>query len=151
MTWITGWVEHTSSWWLVVAMVLGIAEIVVPGVFLIFLAGAALAMAGVALIVPGLSVTLQLLLFAALSGATVAIGRRFYRDNPVASADPLLNDRAARLVGEIVTVTQPVVDGRGKVRVADGEWLAEGGDAALGAKVRIVGANGAILRVEPVA
>lgn len=151
MSGINEWFSHMSSWWLVVAMVLGIAEIVVPGVFLIFLSGAALVMAGVAWIFPGLPVPVQLVMFAVLAAGMVAIGRRFYRQNPVASADPLLNHRAARLVGQIVTVTVPIAHGRGKVKVADGEWLAEGPDAEVGAKVRIVGANGPSLHVEPIA
>ena len=63
--------------------------------------------------------------------------------------DPLLNDRIARLVGEVVTVVEPVSDHGGRVRVGDGEWPARGPDAPIGARVRITGATGATLRVEP--
>jgi membrane protein implicated in regulation of membrane protease activity len=80
----------------------------------------------------------------------VAIGRRWYAQNPVASADPLLNDRVARLIGEVVTVVEPIAAGKGKVRVGDGEWLACGPDTPVGAHVRITGATGTSLTVEPV-
>lgn len=135
--------------WLIAAVVLALAELAVPGVYLIFIAAAA-ALTGLgALLLPDLGVAGQLAAFVGWSLATVLIGRRWYRDFPVASADPLLNDRVARLIGEVVTVTEPIVDGRGRVRVGDGEWPAQGPDQRAGARVRIVGGAAGLLTVEP--
>ncbi|MFN5643675.1 MAG: NfeD family protein, partial [Sphingomonadales bacterium] len=61
---------------------------------------------------------------------------------------PKLNDRGARLAGEIVTVVQAIEHGRGRVRVGDSEWNARGDDAPVGAHVRVTGAEGAVLLVE---
>ncbi|KEY97856.1 membrane protein, partial [Sphingomonas sp. BHC-A] len=69
--------------------------------------------------------------------------------NPVDSQDPLLNDRAARLVGEVVTVVEPIDNGRGRVKVGDGVWSCRGPDAPVGARVRVTGAEGSVLTVEP--
>ena len=81
--------------WLAAAILLAIGELFIPGVFLIFLAAAA-AITGVAsLVLADLPVAAQLVSFAVWSGVTVAIGKRWYRDYPVDSADPLLNDRAS--------------------------------------------------------
>ncbi len=143
------WLQHPPLLWLITAVALGIAELVVPGVFLVFLAIAAAIMGALALLFPDLPLAAQLLGFAGWSAVAVLIGRRWYQDFPVASSDPLLNDRVARLVGEIVTVVEPVSDHGGRVRVGDGEWPARGPDAPAGARVRITGANGATLRVEP--
>src|SRR3546814_17219362 len=73
-----------------------------------------------------ISVPLQLLLFAGLCLLSVWGGRRWYTANPVDSQDPLLNDRAARLVGEVVTVVEPIDNGRGRVKVGDGVWSCRG-------------------------
>ncbi|KMS57287.1 MULTISPECIES: NfeD family protein [Sphingobium] len=135
--------------WLVFAALLGIAEVMIPGVFLIWIAIAAAITGLVALALP-IALPLQFLLFAALSIAAVYAGRRWYVDNPVASTDPLLNDRTARLIGQIVTVVEPIVGGEGRVRVGDSVWTATGADADAGARVRIVGADGTMLRVEGV-
>ncbi|WP_260599115.1 NfeD family protein [Sphingomonas endolithica] len=140
-----------GSLWLIAALVLGVAELVVPGVFLVFLAIAA-AVTGVAtLALPDLPAAAQLASFAIWSGVTVVVGRRWYRDYPVATSDPLLNDRAARLVGEIVTVDQSISGGNGRVRVADGVWPARGPDAPVGATMRVVEVQSGILIVEPMA
>lgn len=134
--------------WLIAAAVLAVAEMIVPGVFLIWLAAAA-AITGLATLAFGLALGIQLGLFAILSLVAFTVGRRWYRQNPVDSEDPLLNDRAARLVGETVVVVSPIENGRGRVSVRDSIWLATGIDAEIGAKVRVVGAEGNCLKVEP--
>lgn len=134
--------------WLVFAALLGIAEVLIPGVFLIWIAIAAAITGLVALALP-IALPLQFLLFAALSIAAVYAGRRWYVDNPVASTDPLLNDRGARLIGRTVTVVEPIVAGEGRVKVGDSVWSATGPDTPIDARVRVTGVNGTILLVEP--
>lgn len=133
--------------WLVFAALLGIAEVMIPGVFLIWIAIAAAITGLVALALP-IALPFQFLLFAALSIAAVYAGRRWYVDNPVASTDPLLNDRAARLIGHSVTVVEPIVDGEGRVKVGDSVWSATGPDTPMGARVRVIGIDGTVLLVE---
>ncbi|KQM70690.1 hypothetical protein ASE72_15030 [Sphingomonas sp. Leaf20] len=136
--------------WLIAALVLGIAELAAPGIFLVFLAIAA-AVTGVALLaLPELPIAVQLASFAVWSTATVLIGRRWYRDYPVAGADPMLNDRSARMVGQIVIVETAIVDGRGRVLVGDGSWPARGDDAAAGTRVRITRVADGVADVTPV-
>lgn len=133
--------------WLIFAALLGIAEVMIPGVFLIWVAIAAAITGLVALALP-IGLPAQLLLFAALSLVAVYAGRRWYVDNPVPSSDPLLNDRSARLIGQNVTVVDPIVGGEGRVKVGDSVWSATGPDAAAGARMRVTGVDGTILRVE---
>lgn len=146
---MTHWLAllHDHWAWLVFAALLGMAEVVMPGVFLIWIAIAAALTGLVALALP-IGLPLQLLLFAALSLIAVWGGRRWYADHPVASTDPLLNDRTARLIGQIVTVVEPISGGEGRVKVGDSVWTARGADAAAGVRVRVTGAEGAVLRVE---
>lgn len=134
--------------WLILAMLLGAAEMLMPGVFLIWLAAAAL-LTGLLTLALGLPVAVQLGLFAVGSIAAVYAGRRWFRNNPIVSSDPLLNDRAARLTGQIVLVVEAIEGGNGRVRVGDGVWSASGPDAAAGSHVRVTGARGTCLVVEP--
>lgn len=137
-----------GGWWLIAALALGIAELVVPGVFLIFLAIAAAITGAIALVVPGLGLGGELVAFAIWSAVAVLIGRRWYHQYPVPTADPMLNDRARRMVGQEVRVIEPIVDGHGRVRVGDGEWPARGPDLPAGAKVRIVAVESGVVSVE---
>jgi membrane protein implicated in regulation of membrane protease activity len=145
MAWLSMLDDHWG--WLVFAALLGMAEVVIPGVFLIWVALAAAVTGLVALLLP-ISLPLQLLLFAALCLVSVWGGRRWYISNPVDSQDPLLNDRTARLVGEIVTVVEPIDNGRGRVKVGDSVWSCHGPDAPAGTRVRVIGAEASVLKVE---
>ena len=137
--------------WLIAALVLGIAELAVPGVFLVFLAIAA-AVTGVAVFVlPDLPVTAQLAAFGVWSAVTVLIGKRWYRDYPVEGGDPMLNDRSARLVGQVVVVETALIGGRGRVLVGDGSWPARGEDAAVGTRVTITNVVDGEVLVAPLA
>lgn len=145
MAWLSMLDDHWG--WLVFAALLGMAEVVIPGVFLIWVALAAAVTGLVALLLP-ISLPLQLLLFATLCLVSVWGGRRWYASNPVDSQDPLLNDRTARLVGEVVTVVEPIDNGRGRVKVGDSVWSCRGPDAPVGTRVRVIGAEASVLKVE---
>lgn len=136
--------------WLILAAVLALTELLVPGIFLVFVAAGAAVTGLVTLLFPGVPLIVQVAVFTIGSSAAVAIGRNWYLRNPGPSPDPMLNDRAARLIGQVVTVVEPIRSGHGKVRVADGEWLAKGPDAPVGAQVRVIAAEGNYLKVEPV-
>ena len=133
--------------WLIGGVVLLIAEIIAPGFFLVFIGAAAIA-AGLFTVLFDLGLAGQLALFALYAIVAVTIGRRVYAHQNVDSADPLLNDRAARLIGKTVTVVEAVDDHGDRVRVGDGEWSARGGPADAGDRVRITGIDGNCLRVE---
>jgi membrane protein implicated in regulation of membrane protease activity len=135
--------------WLIAAALLGIGEIVIPGAFLMWIGIAAL-ITGLATLVLPLGVALQLSVFAITAVASVYVGRRVLIRNPILSADPLLNDRGARLIGEIVTAVAAVDASQGRVKVGDGAWPARGATAAVGERLRVVGIDGGVLLVENV-
>jgi inner membrane protein len=135
--------------WLATALALGVAELLVPGVFLVFFAAAAAITGAMSLAIPDLGPAGQLGAFAIWSIVAVAVGRRWYRDYPVAG-DPQLNDRTARLVGQVVLVEEPLTHGAGRVRVGDGAWPARGPDVPAGTPMRVVAVDGGVLTVEPV-
>jgi inner membrane protein len=136
-------------WWLIVATLLAIAELIVPGVFLIWLAAGA-ALTGFATLIFEPPIAFQFALFALFSLGSVYGGRRYYLRNPVESSDPQLNDRASRLIGKNVEVVSAIESGTGRVRVGDSVWNCSGPDCVPGTRVRVVGADGTCLRVEKV-
>ena len=144
--WLTNMEPHWA--WLSLGVLLAAAEIVAPGFFLIWIGAAAVVTGVIAWVVP-LSVPLQLGIFAALAFVALYGGRRWLKANPITTADPHLNQRGGRLVGEVLTVTKAIEDGRGRARVGDGEWPVRGPDVAEGTKVRVVSADGGVLVVEP--
>ena len=145
MDWLNDLAPHWH--WLAIGLLLAAAEMAVPGVFLIWLAGAAIATGVVTWAVP-IGLPVQIVLFAVLAIVAVFTGKRYLRANPIAPADPAMNDRGARLVGETVVVTHAIDGGTGRVRHGDTEWLVRGPDAEPGTKMRICGHDGAVLVVE---
>ncbi len=132
--------------WGMFALILALAELVVPGVFLVFLAVAAALTAAVTLLLP-MGGAYQLLIFSVLSALCVSGGRLWYLARPADSPDPLLNDRSARLIGRNVMVAEAIVNGEGRVRVDDSSWPARGPDAPAGARMTVVEVDGSTLIV----
>ena len=65
------------------------------------------------------------------------------------SDQPDLNRPAEQLVGRVLVVAEAIEGGRGKLRVGDTLWPAEGPDMPVGSEARVVGARATILIVEP--
>ena len=137
--------------WAILGLVLAGLEMLVPGIYLVWLALAALATAAI-VFVGDPPVTIQVISFVFLALIIVFSARRMFGppDAP-GLGDPLLNNRGARMVGEIGVVTQAIADGKGRVKVGDSEWLARGPDIGAGTRVRITGASNTALVVEAMA
>lgn len=148
MDWLGGLEAHWV--WLTLGVLLAGLEMLVPGVYLIWL-GIAAIVTGVLTGLLHLSLPAQVIDFVFLSLIVAYSARRFLSESPIVSADPLMNRRGARLVGETAVVVQAIEHGSGRVHVGDSEWIAKGPDIAVGERVRITGNEGATLLVEPVA
>jgi membrane protein implicated in regulation of membrane protease activity len=137
-------------WW-AFGVVLLIVELLAPGMFFIWMAESAFVVGAVLWIFPQLGWEYQLLLFSVLSIVSIAVFRRYLEKHPIETDRPLLNRRAAQYVGRVFTLEEPIVNGRGKIRVDDSIWRVEGEDSEPGTKVRVTQAEGVILRVEKAA
>ena len=133
--------------WMIAGVLLLATEMLVPGVFLVWI-GVAAVFTGLFALLFGIPVAGQLGLFALYSVLAVMVGRRFYGASSATDQDSRLNDPGARLVGRRVTVVQAVDEDSGRVRVGDSEWSARGGPAEIGQRVRITGVEGNCLIVE---
>lgn len=134
-------------WWALAGVML-ILELFAPGIIFIFLSAGAAA-AGLALLaVPGLALEWQLLLFAVISGIAFAFGRPIGR--AISAPKPgVLNERGAALIGTVVRLEEPIVNGQGRVRIGDTTWAVTGPDMAAGYPVRVAAVIGSALQVEP--
>ncbi|MBN8499617.1 MAG: NfeD family protein [Sphingomonadales bacterium] len=133
--------------WLGLGLLLAIGEMTIPGVFLIWMAAAALVTGFAAWMTP-IGLPWQVLMFAVLSLVLAFAGKRWLRQHPLEAADPKMNDRGARSIGQVVVVSQVIAAGEGRVRMGDSEWLARGPDAEPGTRMRVSGSDGAVLLVE---
>ena len=138
---------HPGWLWAIAGVLLLIAEVIAPGFFLVFIGAAAIA-TGLFTVLFDLGLAPQIGLFIIYAAVFVMVFKRWYGQSGGPSADPLLNDRSARLVGRSVSVVEAVDEHSGRVRVGDSEWSARGGPAAPGDRVRVVSVEGNCLIVE---
>jgi membrane protein implicated in regulation of membrane protease activity len=136
-------------YWFALTGVLLICELFAPGVIFCFLAVGSVA-AGVALwIAPGMGLEFQFLIFAVVSAIAYYFGRPLTRGLVVGHRHQHLNTRGQALVGHVGTLAEPIVNGRGRLRIGDTTWAIAGPDMAAGFPVRVIGVHGAELKVEP--
>ncbi|MCM2290855.1 NfeD family protein [Allorhizobium sp. BGMRC 0089] len=151
---IIAWVNELGLWsWWVGGLILLAAELMMPGMFLVWFGMAALLTGILSLVFWGASFwpwQVQMLVFAALSLASILIGRRILVKDRDRSDEPLLNQRTASLVGRTATLESPIREGRGRIRLDDTFWTVNGPDLAAGVRVKIVAAHGRELTVEAV-
>jgi membrane protein implicated in regulation of membrane protease activity len=136
--------------WFAFAAVLGSIEILAPGIFFLWLALAAFVTGVIVLLLPDMSAALQITTFGTLAVVMVWAAWKFLKKNPIASDQPLLNQRSAQFVGKLFTLEEAIRNGVGRVRIGDSTWKVEGPDMAAGGQVRVVAFNGAMLTVEKV-
>ena len=133
--------------WAALAFVLIAAETLVPGAFLLWLGLAAAVVFLIVLLVPGTSVLVQVALFVVLSFVSVAIYRKWFRGRGRQSDQPAFNRRTEQLVGQTALLVSPIIDGSGRVQIADAFWTVEGPDLPAGTRVRVVATRGMTLQV----
>lgn len=146
------WLQQaTGAHWVVAGLVLLIAEVFVPGAFLMWLGFGAVITGVVAWLVPGMIWQAEALLFVVLSLGSILAFRRWRVRHPEQPTDqPLLNKRVAQLVGRLFDLGEPIVNGRGRLKIGDALWTVAGPDLPAGTKVRVDGAQDGVLTVVPI-
>jgi membrane protein implicated in regulation of membrane protease activity len=134
--------------WLVLAMLLLVIELTVPFMWFLWVAVAAGLMTVVTALVPGLTWQWQLIAFGVLALASLFIGRQFFAGEREEHDTPGLNRRAEQHVGKVLTLVEPIVNGRGAARVGDTRWRVAGTDMPVGTQVHVTGVDGTLLTVE---
>jgi hypothetical protein len=133
--------------WGAFALLLVAAEVLAPGAFMLWLGFAAAAVFLAVWLVPGIPLLAQVAGFVVLSIVSIQIYRTWFRKREPSSDQPALNRRAAALVGRVVVLESAIINGRGRVQIADAFWDVAGADLPAGSEVRIVGADAMTLQV----
>ena len=135
--------------WAAFALVMFAAEAVLPGAFMLWLGFAAAAVFVAVWLLPvEVPLLAQVAAFVVLSFVSIRVYQRWVRGRERDSDQPALNRRTAALVGRVVPLERAIVDGRGRVQIADAYWEVTGPDLPEGTRVRIVGGDAMTLQVE---
>jgi len=134
--------------WFILGALLIILEVFAPGAFLLWI-GIAAGVVGVILYaVPTLGWEYQVIIFSVVSVGSIVAWKRYRKANPEVTDEPTLNRRGSQYVGRTFTLDNPIVNGVGKIRVDDSTWKIEGEDCAAGTKIKVIGIENTVLRVE---
>lgn len=137
--------------WIAIGLALMALELLLPSFFFLWLGVAALALGGVLVVAPDLSLTVQASLFGVLGVVAFYLSRTLMkRKKAQLEKGPQLNKRGASLVGQIVVLETAIENGHGRAKIGDSLWSVEGPEAPTGARVRIIAADGTVLRVEKI-
>jgi membrane protein implicated in regulation of membrane protease activity len=134
--------------WLILAAILFVLEVMSPGIFLMWF-GMAAAVTALIAFVFAISWQWQLIFFCGLSLTAVLLAAKYLRKHPLESERPLLNERAVQLIGQSFDLVDPIVNGRGSIKTGDTIWRVQGPELPKGARIKVVGADGTLLKVVP--
>ncbi|HEY9199050.1 MAG TPA: NfeD family protein [Gammaproteobacteria bacterium] len=140
--------ELTYWHWFIIAAILIILEVFAPGAFMLWIGIAAGVVGTVLYFVPTMTWEYQFILFSLAAVGSIVAWRSYRGRNPVTTDEPTLNRRGAQYIGRVFTLETPIVDGIGKIRVDDSTWKIAGADCPVGTKVKVVGIENTVLRVE---
>jgi membrane protein implicated in regulation of membrane protease activity len=137
-------------WW-ILALVLLVVELVVPGFFFLWMSAAGFVTGCLVLLFPATPENFQIFEFSVLSIAAIAAWRYYVKKHPMTETDrPLLNKRGAQYIGRVFDLYAPIENGQGKIKVDDTIWKVHGPDCPIGSKVRVFAVNGTVFEVERV-
>jgi membrane protein implicated in regulation of membrane protease activity len=138
--------KYGPALWFAVAVLLFVLETIVPGIHFLWFGAAAVIVGALALAVP-MAWQMQLIVFSVVAIVSVFLVRRSGSGANAQTDEPVLNVRGAQYIGRLVIVEESIRNGRGKVRVGDTIWGAQGEDAAAGTEVEVTGVNDTVLVV----
>ena len=119
-------------------------ELFAPAAFFLWLGVAALLIAALAIMFT-LSAPLQVILFAILSPLVMWGGRRFYNQATGSQKSNHLNQRGLEMVGLVLTLDHPIINGQSRIAIGDSTWKILGSAAAAGTEVKVTAVGNALV------
>ena len=153
---IQQWLTDLGPWsWFIIGLLLMWAELLLPGVFLIWFGISALVIGTLTLIsftdVSWWPWQAQIVGFGVLSLVLALVGRKLFPADTNNDAASRINDPLSRHVGSEATLHEAIENGTGRVKLGDTVWRASSSsDLPKGAKVKVVGHHDGALTVEAV-
>ena len=145
MDWFSTW----DLWhWLLLGFGLLIAEIIVPGIFLLWWGLAALAVAGLMALIPSLSLTALSFIFAILAIVLSLIWWKYQRSQDrIDDQITALNQRDHAMIGTTGLVEEIAPNGIGRGRFGDTTWRIQGDNLQTGERIQVQAVQGITLIV----
>jgi membrane protein implicated in regulation of membrane protease activity len=135
--------------WLVFGAILMALEIMVMGMFLLWIGLSAIVVGAIMFVFPSLSWPVAISVWAVLSVASVVGWVGYRKKHPAPAQNNGLNQRGTELVGQEYTLSAPILNGKGEVRAGDTMWrVVSDTDIPGGTRIRVIGLDGTSLRVE---
>ena len=145
---VIDFIASNGPWaWIVAGLILLALELILPGGFLLWM-GISGVVTGLITLFQPIGWPLQWLIFGVLSLVSIVLWLRWTRSRPTPTDRPYLNRRADHFIGQEAVLEQAIEQGFGRVVLGDTVWRVSGSDLPLGQRVRIVGNEGAVLKVE---
>jgi membrane protein implicated in regulation of membrane protease activity len=146
---MTEWLDHIVFWhWWILAGLLLIVELTAPSFFFLWLGIAAVAVGLILLVFPAIPLETQLVLFGIASVVAVLAWRKYREIRPITTDQPNLNRRGNQYIGRIFSLSEPIINGVGKVTVDDSTWKVKGPDLPSGTHSKVLGVEGVVCEVE---
>jgi len=140
--------SSTFWFWFGVTALLIIMELLFSTSFFFLWLGIVSAVVGVIVwSMPNLSWQFQILLFAVGSIISLLLWRQYWKTHHTKTDRPTLNRRAEQYVGRTFTLSEPIINGRGKINVDDSTWRVEGPDLPAGTPVLVIGVDSVTLKI----
>ena len=141
--------QQLTYWhWLILAAILIILEVFAPGAFMLWIGIAAGVVGALLYFVPTMTWEYQFIVFSIAAVGSIIAWRSYRNKHPITTDEPTLNRRGAQYIGRTFTLDAPITNGIGKIRVDDSTWKIEGDDCPAGTKVKVVGLENTVFRVE---
>ncbi len=144
-------VGELGPWnWVAIGLVLLVLEIAIPGVFLLWFGMAAILVGALSIMLANAAFwpwEAQILVFIVLSLVLAFYGKRMMDKGDVTD-EPLLNKRSEQMIGRTATLTEPIAEGYGRIRLGDTLWRVKGPNLPIGARVKVAAVQGNELVVE---
>jgi len=132
------------NWWILALILLGL-EVMAPGTFFLWFGMSAFVIGTISLAVGPESKLwvwqTQMIGFVVLSLVSAVAGKRYFNRPTNDFEDPFLNDRGQQMVGRTAVLSEPILEGQGRVRFGETTWRLNGPDLPAGARVRVVDAQ----------
>ena len=119
-----------------------------PGAYFLWMGVSAIFVGALMYVFPEMVFLVQILIFAVLSVISVVMYKSYRKKNPIVTDEPALNRRGEKYIDQKFTLTEPIINGEGKIKVDDSTWKIVGMDMPAGMTIRVVAVEGTTLKVE---
>ncbi len=138
-----------AIYWIGFGALLFLVELLTGSGFLLFFGASAFIVAVLPLVLPGMALSTQLIVFSVLAVLDALCWKLILKHRVARKSDkPFLNKRAEQFVGQNFTLQSAITHGAGRISIGDTIWQVRcNEDLPIGAIVGVVGIEGAVLVV----